>query len=85
MNVHVRIETTTGDQGMSFLNFHQLAAARGDGLHPTLRALFERSAKDEADGISVRADGTLQAGPRPVAEINTPSALVNKNGIRIIR
>ena len=70
---------------MSVLNFHQLAATRGDGLHPTLRALFERSARDEAGGISVRADGMLQAGPSPVAEINTPPALANKNGMRIIR
>jgi hypothetical protein len=28
----------------SFLNFHAFAAARGDGLRPELRALFERGA-----------------------------------------
>ena len=28
----------------AFLNFHAFAAARGDGLHPKLRLLFERAA-----------------------------------------
>jgi hypothetical protein len=28
----------------TFLNFHAFAAARGEGLHPELRLLFERAA-----------------------------------------
>jgi hypothetical protein len=27
----------------TFLNFHAFAAARGEGLHPELRLLFERA------------------------------------------
>ena len=50
---------------MSFLGLHELAAVRGDGLHPKLRALFERLAKGESCEIGFRADGMLQAGPDP--------------------
>ena len=58
---------------MSFLGLHELAAARGDGLHPQLRALFERLAKGECCEIGFRADGMLQAGPDPISAKVTPA------------
>jgi hypothetical protein len=54
---------------MPSLSFHALAAARGDGLRPELRAMLERLAKGDAYDIAVRADGLLQAGPDPLREI----------------
>lgn len=50
---------------------HQLAAARGDGLHPKLLALFEERAAvaalvDIADG---RGDRAVQAGPNPARSL----------------
>ena len=49
---------------------HRLAAARGDGLHPLLLALFEERARLDADPSVVRLDaardaGFVQAGPCP--------------------
>jgi hypothetical protein len=58
---------------MSFLGLHELGAARGDGLHPQLRALFERLAKGEPCEIKLRADGMLQAGPDPADAKVTPA------------
>ena len=54
---------------MPSLSFHALAAARGDGLRPELRAMLERLAKGDACDITIRADGLLQAGPDPLKEI----------------
>lgn len=50
----------------TFLNFHAFAAARGEGLHPELRLLFERAAKSD---VVIRHDGLLQSGPDPAAEL----------------
>lgn len=58
---------------MSFLGLHELAAARGDGLRPQLRALFEQLAKGEPCEMGFRADGLLQAGPDPVGAKVTPA------------
>jgi hypothetical protein len=58
---------------MSFLGLHELAAARGDGLHPQLRALFERLARGEPCEIKLCADGALQAGPDPAGTKVTPA------------
>jgi hypothetical protein len=44
------------------------AALRGDGLHPKLRELLERSAARPFLSVSVRPDGMLQAGPNPGSE-----------------
>ena len=54
---------------MPSLSFHALAAARGDGLRPELRAMLERLAKGNACDIAIRADGMLQAGLDPLTEI----------------
>jgi hypothetical protein len=53
----------------TFLNFHAFAAARGEGLHPKLRALFERAATSAVPDPVVRQDGLLQSGPDPAAEM----------------
>ena len=53
----------------AFLNFHAFAAARGEGLHPKLRLLFERAAASPVSGVAIRPDGLLQSGPDPVSEI----------------
>ena len=43
-----------------------IAAMRGDGLRPELRALFERLAIDRYAELFVRSDGMLQSGPDPI-------------------
>jgi len=53
----------------TFLNFHALAAARGEGLHPELRLLFERVATSPFSDVAIRHDGGLQSGPDPASEI----------------
>jgi hypothetical protein len=63
---------------MSFLGFHELAAERGDGLHPQFRVIFERLARGQPCEIKFRADGMLQAGPDPaVTQVTPSSASVN--------
>jgi hypothetical protein len=53
----------------ALLNFHALAAARGEGLHPKLLLLFERAATSPVSEVAARHDGLLQSGPDPVSEI----------------
>ena len=52
----------------TFLNFHTFAAARGEGLHPELRLLFERAATSPVSDVAIRHDGLLQSGPNPASE-----------------
>jgi len=52
----------------AFLDFHAFAAARGDGLHPKLRLLFERAATSPVFDVIVRPAGLLQSGPDPASE-----------------
>jgi hypothetical protein len=54
---------------VNFLNFHVFAAARGEGLHPELRLLFERAATSPVSDVAIRRDGLLQSGPDPASEI----------------
>jgi hypothetical protein len=52
-------------------SFHQvsvLAAFRGEGLHPKLRALLERAAASPFSEVTMRHDGLIQAGPNPDSE-----------------
>ena len=51
----------------SFLNFHAFAAARGDGLHPEFRALFERVGAAPHSELTLRNDGMIQSGPDPIS------------------
>jgi hypothetical protein len=54
---------------MSFLGFDAMAAARGDGLHPELRAFLERRQALAADARIADLTGLrgeiVQAGPNP--------------------
>jgi hypothetical protein len=54
---------------MNLLNqFSVFAESRGEGLHPKLRALLERTAASPFSEASVRHDGLIQAGPSPESE-----------------
>jgi hypothetical protein len=53
----------------SFHQFSVLAASRGEGLHPKLRALLERRAASPFSEVSMRRDGMIQAGPSPDSEV----------------
>jgi len=46
-------------------NFDAIAALRGDGLRPELRALLDRAAIEPRSELFVRRDGMLQSGPDP--------------------
>jgi hypothetical protein len=48
--------------------FDAFAAARGEGLHPKLRELFDRTAARPFSELAVRGDGMLQAGPDPASD-----------------
>jgi hypothetical protein len=52
----------------SLLNFHALAATRGEGLLPELRARLERSVAAPCAEFAVRNDGMIQSGPDPKSE-----------------
>jgi ribosome biogenesis GTPase A len=52
----------------TFLNFNAFATARGEGLHPKLRSVFERAATSPVSDIVIRHDGFLQSGPNPASE-----------------
>jgi hypothetical protein len=51
---------------MLISDFHAAAESRGDGLHPTLRALLIQAYQTAE--ITRRVDGMLQAGPNPASE-----------------
>jgi hypothetical protein len=46
----------------SFLIFDSLAAGRGEGLRPELRALLGRQAPSQ-DGLALRGNGVARTGP----------------------
>jgi hypothetical protein len=48
--------------------FDAFAVARGEGLHPKLRELFDRTAAGRLSELVVRGDGMLQAGPNPASD-----------------
>jgi hypothetical protein len=52
----------------TFLDIDAAAAARGDGLRPELRQLFERAASSPISELARRPDGMLQSGPDPDAQ-----------------
>jgi hypothetical protein len=49
--------------------FSVIAASRGEGLHPKLRALLERAAVSPFSELSIRHDALIQAGPSPRSEV----------------
>ena len=48
--------------------FDAFAAARGEGLHPKLRELLDRTGARPFSELAVRCDGMLQAGPDPASD-----------------
>jgi hypothetical protein len=59
-----------GVQKMTSSNrFNAFTASRGEGLHPKLRDLLERTAASPFSEVSIRHDGMLQAGPNPASEM----------------
>jgi hypothetical protein len=68
---------------MSLANFNAIAASRGEGLHPKLRELLERSAASPYSDVVVRYDGMLQAGPYPQSEQGRVSS--SQTGPRLVR
>ena len=56
--------------------FNAFAVARGEGLHPKLREMFDRAAARPSSELVVRGDGMLQAGPNPALDaLAVPSNL----------
>jgi hypothetical protein len=53
---------------ISSKQFNAFVASRGDGLHPKLRELLERTAACPFLEVTIRHDGMLQAGPNPASE-----------------
>lgn len=49
--------------------FDAFAVARGEGLHPKLRELFDRTAARPFSELAVRSDGMVQAGPDPASDM----------------
>jgi hypothetical protein len=61
-----------------FHQFNTFAASRGEGLHPKLRDLLERTATSPFSEVEVRHDGMLQAGPAPKSEkVGSPSNVIS--------
>jgi hypothetical protein len=48
--------------------FNEFMASRGEGLHPRLQELFERTAVSPISEVTIRPDGMLQAGPDPESD-----------------
>jgi hypothetical protein len=66
----------------SLLAFHAIAAARGDGLRPELRALLMRTAADPWSDLVPRYDGMMQSGPNPSSTKRDGSACANPDPTR---
>mgnify|MGYP001393511300 CR=1 FL=1 len=65
---------------MNFLDFDRIAAARGDGLHPQMRALLERRAAVAANPSVAEintGDTGRPAGERPAAAAFAPGNVVS--------
>ncbi|MBR0797102.1 hypothetical protein JQ615_17055 [Bradyrhizobium jicamae] len=57
-----------------------IAALRGEGLRPELRALLDRVATERCSELFVRGDGMLQSGPdaAPIAARDNVVPLGNR-------
>ena len=53
----------------SLHQFSAFAEARGEGLHPKLRALLKRAAASPFSEVALRHDDLTRAGPDPDREI----------------
>ena len=61
--------------------FNAFAIARGEGLHPRLRELFDRTAARPLSELAVRCDGMLQAGPDPASDAPAVPSSARKRGM----
>jgi hypothetical protein len=65
----------------SFLDLLEIAAARGDGLHPKLRALGEgTTSASHVDTVS-RIDGMIQSGAHPKGLEHARNAVLPQRGL----
>lgn len=66
---------------MNFLQFHAIAAARGDGLRPELKGLFEKLAVSSFETDMARSEAEDRA--EPLREVVRPIrfASASKRGI----
>jgi hypothetical protein len=62
--------------------FNEFAAARGEGLHPKISDLLERTAVSPSFAVTVRQDRMLQAGPNPNSEMGVSHGSVASLGIQ---
>ena len=67
----------------SFLSFHAVAAARGDGLRPELLALLTRAAVAPQSDVRPRPDGMIQSGPDPASEADGRTSRVNSDAVQL--
>jgi hypothetical protein len=56
--------------------FNAFVATRGEGLHPKLCGLLERTAASPFSEVTMRHDGMLQAGPNPESQMIASRATV---------
>jgi hypothetical protein len=68
----------------SLTEFDVFAAARGEGLHPKLRDLFERAANSPRSEVMIRRDGMLQSGPNPESEMPASCGNVTSFAAKLI-
>jgi hypothetical protein len=61
---------------ISLHQFNVFATSRGEGLHPKLRTILERAAASPFSDVSIRRDGSVQAGPNPESEVVSARANV---------
>ncbi|HEY2501830.1 MAG TPA: hypothetical protein VGI68_10540 [Mycobacterium sp.] len=64
----------------SFLDLLEIAAARGDGLHPKLRALCEGTASAQKCDTVTRIDGMIQSGLHPERSEQAQNAMLSQRG-----
>jgi hypothetical protein len=64
----------------SFLDLLETAAARGDGLHPKLRALCEGTASAPQCDTVKRIDGMIESGSHPKRSEQAQNAMLPQRG-----
>lgn len=67
----------------SFLDLLEIAAARGDGLHPKLLALCEGTASASHGDTVTRIDGMIQSGPHPKGFEHARNAVLPQRGLSL--
>lgn len=65
----------------SFLDLLEIAAARGDGLHPKLLALCDGTASAAQCDTVTRIDGMTQSGPHPKGSEHARNAVLPQRGL----